>query len=46
MAVRVSQIYGNEPVLNIFEIQDDFRELESIKIKISENKPLKNGRDL
>lgn len=33
MAVRVSQIYGNEPVLNIFEIQDNFRELENIKIK-------------
>lgn len=33
MAVRVSRIYGNEPILNIFEIQDNFRELENIKIK-------------
>lgn len=33
MAVRVSKIYGGFPVVNIFEIQDDFRKIESLKIK-------------
>ncbi|MEE0809814.1 DUF3990 domain-containing protein [Blautia sp.] len=33
MAVRVSKIYGGSPVVNIFEIQDDFRKIESLKIK-------------
>ena len=33
MRLGITQIYGNEPVLNIFEIQDNFRELENIKIK-------------
>lgn len=33
MAIRVSKIYGGSPVVNIFEIQDDFRKIESIKIK-------------
>lgn len=33
MAVRVSKIYGGTPVLNIFDIQDDFRMLRDIKIK-------------
>lgn len=33
MAVRVAKIYGGSPVLNVFDIQDDFRELPGIKIK-------------
>ena len=33
MAVRVSKIYGGFPVVNIFEIQDDFRKIESLKVK-------------
>lgn len=33
MAVRVSRIYGGTPILNIFDIQDEFRTLENIKIK-------------
>ena len=33
MAVRVSKIYGGTPVLNVFDIQDDFRMLQDIKIK-------------
>ena len=33
MVVRVSKIYGGSPVVNIFEIQDDFRKIESLKIK-------------
>lgn len=33
MAVRVSKIYGGMPILNVFNIQDDFRTLTDIKIK-------------
>ena len=33
MAIRVSKIYGGNPVLNIFEIQDDFIELPNMNIK-------------
>ena len=33
MAVRVSKIYGGSPVVNTFEIQDDFREIQNLKIK-------------
>ena len=33
MAVRVSKIYGGSPVVNTFEIQDDFRKIEDIKVK-------------
>lgn len=33
MAVRVTKIYGGFPIVNIFEIEDDFRELSDIKIK-------------
>ena len=33
MAVRVSKIYGGSPVVNIFEIKDDFRKTEDIKVK-------------
>ncbi len=33
MAVRVSKIYGGIPIVNVFEIQDDFRSLPDIKIK-------------
>ena len=33
MAVRVSKIYGGKPVLNVFNIRDDFRTLSDIKIK-------------
>ena len=33
MAKRVSRIYGGSPVVNTFEIQDDFRKMSDIKIK-------------
>lgn len=33
MAKRVSRIYGGSPVINTFEIQDDFRKLSDIKIR-------------
>ena len=33
MAKRMSRIYGGSPVVNIFEIQDDFRKMSDIKIK-------------
>ena len=33
MANRVSRIYGGSPVVNTFEIQDDFRKMSDIKIK-------------
>ena len=32
MAKRVSRIYGGSPVVNTFEIQDDFRKMSDIKI--------------
>ena len=33
MAKRVSRIYGGSPVVNTFEIQDDFRKMSDIEIK-------------
>lgn len=33
MAVRVSKIYGGTPILNVFDIQDDFKLLPDIRIK-------------
>lgn len=33
MAKRVARIYGGSPVVNMFEIQDDFRKMSDIKIK-------------
>lgn len=33
MAARVSKIYGGFPVVNIYEIDDDFRELRDLRIK-------------
>lgn len=33
MAKRVSRIYGGSPVVNTFEIQDDFRKMSGLKIK-------------
>lgn len=33
MAVRVSRIYGGAPVVNAFELPDDFKNIPSIKIK-------------
>ncbi len=33
MATRVSKIYGGFPVVNIYEIDDDFRELSDLRIK-------------
>ena len=33
MAARVSKIYGGHPVINVFEIKDDFRKTEGITIK-------------
>lgn len=33
MAVRVSKIYGGSPIVTTYEIQDDFRKIESIAIK-------------
>lgn len=33
MAIRVSKIYGGSSVVNTFEIQDDFRKIDGIKVK-------------
>ena len=33
MAVRVSKIYGGNPIVNIFEIPDDFRNITNLNIK-------------
>lgn len=33
MAIRVSKIYGGNPIVNIFEISDDFRDITTLNIK-------------
>ena len=33
MAIRVSRIYGGSPMVNVFEIQDNFKEIPNINIK-------------
>ena len=33
MAVRVSKIYGGSPVVNTFEIQDEIRKIDDIRVK-------------
>ena len=33
MANRVARIYGGQPILNVYEIEDDFRNKEDLKIK-------------
>lgn len=33
MAIRVARIYGGSPVVNTFEIQDDFRKMSNLNIK-------------
>lgn len=33
MAVRVSKIYGGTPVVNVYEIEDNFRENRNLQIK-------------
>ena len=39
MARRVSRIYGGTPVVNMFEIDDDFTDRSDLKIKCFGNKP-------
>ena len=33
MAVRVARIYGGTPVVNSYEIEDDFRDIPDLRIK-------------
>lgn len=33
MAVRVSKIYGGSPIVNVYEIEDDFRKNMNLRIK-------------
>lgn len=33
MAARVARIYGKTPIINVYEIDDDFRNLYNLKIK-------------
>ncbi len=33
MAIRVSRIYGGSPIVNVFEIQDNFKEIPNINTK-------------
>ena len=33
MAIRVARIYGEKPIVNIYEIDDDFKDLKDLKIK-------------
>ena len=33
MAIRVARIYGEKPIINIYEIDDDFKDFKDLKIK-------------
>ena len=33
MAVRVARIYGKTPIINVYEIDDDFKDLDHLRIK-------------
>ena len=33
MAIRVARIYGEKPIVNIYEIEDNFKDLKNLKIK-------------
>lgn len=33
MAIRVARIYGEKPIVNIYEIDDDFKDFKDLKIK-------------
>ena len=33
MAIRVAKIYGQSPILNVYEINDNFKELYNLRIK-------------
>lgn len=33
MAIRVAKIYGEKPIVNIYEIEDNFKDLKNLKIK-------------
>ena len=33
MAIRVARIYGEKPIENIYEIEDNFKDLKNLKIK-------------
>ena len=33
MAIRVAKIYGEKPIVNIYEIEDNFKDLMNLKIK-------------
>ena len=33
MAIRVAKIYGEKPIVNIYEIEDNFKNLKNLKIK-------------
>ena len=33
MAIRVARIYGKKPIVNVYEIDDAFKETENLKIK-------------
>lgn len=46
MAIRVAKIYGQSPILNVYEINDNFKELYNLKIKDSVHEQRKNGQNL
>ena len=33
MAIRVAKIYGKKPIVNVYEIADNFKDLDNLKIK-------------
>ena len=33
MAARVARIYGKTPIINVYEIDDDFKALDNLRIK-------------
>ena len=32
MAIRVARIYGEKPIVNIYEIEDNFKDLKKLNI--------------
>lgn len=46
MAKRVARIYGNSPVLNVYELEDSFLQMKDLNIKNFGQRHRKNGQGL
>ena len=45
MAIRVAKIYGQSPILNVYEINDNFRSYIILELRISGYEQRKNGQN-